>query len=97
MLLDVPADALGPVLALLGRQRAVPRTTTPRGTSCTPDGEVPRAGCTAGQRPPGPTRGEAVLEHALERYAPLAGNRPAPAAHPLDRKEHLLRVVGRVR
>ncbi|WP_351224651.1 translation factor GTPase family protein [Streptomyces sp. NPDC002133] len=98
--LEVPPDTLGPVLSALARDRAVPQDTALRGATYVLEGEVP-AGRVHGleQRLPGLTRGEAVLECAFERYAPVSGAlpaRPRTDHNPLDRKEYLLHVVRRV-
>jgi len=98
--LEVPADTLGAVLPVLGRLRAVPRTTAVQGSSCLLEGEVPAARVhELGQRLPAPTRGEGVLESGFERYEPVRGlvpTRPRTDHNPLDRKEYLLRVMRRV-
>jgi ribosomal protection tetracycline resistance protein len=98
--LEIPADTLGAVLPVLGRLRAVPRTSAVQGSSCLLEGEVPAARVhELGQRLPAPTRGEGVLESGFERYEPVRGpvpTRPRTDHNPLDRKEYLLRVMRRV-
>jgi translation elongation factor EF-G len=88
--LEIPADTLGAVLPVLGRLRAVPRTTAVQGSSCLLEGEVPAARVhELGQRLPAPTRGEGVLESGFERYEPVRGpvpTRPRTDHNPLDRK-----------
>ncbi|MFF0776407.1 GTP-binding protein [Nonomuraea wenchangensis] len=94
--LELPADTTGEVLPVLARLGAVPRTQGPGLI----EGEIPAARVhELGQRLPGLTRGEGVLDSAFERYRPVRG--PAPARprlghDPLDRKEYLLRVRRRV-
>ncbi|MEU6728195.1 hypothetical protein ABZ917_31195 [Nonomuraea wenchangensis] len=94
--LELPADTTGEVLPVLARLGAVPRAQGPGLI----EGEIPAARVhELGQRLPGLTRGEGVLESAFERYRPVRG--PAPARprlghDPLDRKEYLLRVRRRV-
>ncbi|SEU14418.1 elongation factor G [Nonomuraea wenchangensis] len=94
--LELPADTTGEVLPVLARLGAVPRAQGPGLI----EGEIPAARVhELGQRLPGLTRGEGVLDSAFERYHPVRG--PAPArtrlSHdPLDRKEYLLRVLRRV-
>ncbi|MCK2220058.1 TetM/TetW/TetO/TetS family tetracycline resistance ribosomal protection protein [Actinomadura sp. ATCC 31491] len=94
--LELPAGTAGEVLPVLARLGAVPRA---QGTGLV-EGEIPAAKVhELGQRLPGLTRGEGVLETAFERYRPVRG--PAPARprlgpDPLDRKEYLLRVQRRV-
>ncbi|MET8988568.1 translation factor GTPase family protein [Nonomuraea wenchangensis] len=94
--LELPAGTTGEVLPVLARLGAVPRTQGPGLI----EGEIPAARVhELGQRLPGLTRGEGVLDSAFERYRPVRG--PAPARprlghDPLDRKEYLLRVRRRV-
>ncbi|MGW2143083.1 GTP-binding protein [Nonomuraea bangladeshensis] len=94
--LELPADTTGEVLPVLARLGAVPRAQGPGLI----EGEIPAARVhELGQRLPGLTRGEGVLDSAFERYRPVRG--PAPARprlghDPLDRKEYLLRVRRRV-
>ncbi|MEV5552431.1 translation factor GTPase family protein [Nonomuraea wenchangensis] len=94
--LELPADTTGEVLPVLARLGAVPRAQGPGLI----EGEIPAARVhELGQRLPGLTRGEGVLDSAFERYHPVRG--PAPARprlghDPLDRKEYLLRVLRRV-
>jgi ribosomal protection tetracycline resistance protein len=98
--LEVPADALGPILPVLTRLRAVPRTTAQRGSSCLLEGEIPAARVhQLEQQLPALTRGEGVLECAFDHYQPVRGTipaRPRSDHNPLDRKEYLLRVARRV-
>ncbi|WP_026923627.1 elongation factor G [Glycomyces arizonensis] len=98
--LDLPSDALGPVLAALAKLRAVPEAPRPRGAECTLEGTVPAASVHAlGQRLPSLTGGEGVAESAFERYEPVSGAVPSRARYdhnPLDREEYLLAVVRRV-
>jgi ribosomal protection tetracycline resistance protein len=98
--LELPADTIGAVLPVLGRLRAVPRTTTVQGSSGVVEGEVPAARVHELERQlPGPTRGEGVLESAFDRYQPVRGPAPTRARtdhNPLDRKEYLLAVLRRV-
>ncbi|MGW5155801.1 GTP-binding protein [Nonomuraea wenchangensis] len=94
--LELPAGTTGEVLPVLARLGAVPRAQGPGLI----EGEIPAARVhELGQRLPGLTRGEGVLDSAFERYRPVRG--PAPARprlghDPLDRKEYLLRVRRRV-
>jgi ribosomal protection tetracycline resistance protein len=98
--LELPADTIGAVLPVLGRLRAVPRTTTVQESSGVVEGEVPAARVHELERQlPGPTRGEGVLESAFDRYQPVRGPAPTRARtdhNPLDRKEYLLAVLRRV-
>lgn len=93
---ELPADTLGDVLPVLARLGAVPRTQA----SSLVEGMIPAARVhELGQRLPGLTRGEGVLESAFDRYEPVRGpvpERPRTDDNPLDRKEYLLHVVRRV-
>jgi ribosomal protection tetracycline resistance protein len=92
---EAPAEAFAavlPVLPVLTRPGAVPRTTVPQGPSHLLEG-VPAA------RLPTPTGGEGVLETAFDHYRPVTGpppTRPRTDRDPLDREEYLSRVVWRV-
>jgi ribosomal protection tetracycline resistance protein len=96
-----PVDTLGAVLPVLTAAGAVPETTEPRGASCVLDGRVPAAHVHGlEQALPALTRGEGGLEAAFDHYAPLARaavpERPRTDLNPLDRKEYLLNLTGRV-
>ncbi|WP_188190111.1 elongation factor G [Nonomuraea sp. SYSU D8015] len=94
--LELPADTLSDVLPVLARLGAVPRAQT----SSLVEGMIPAARVhELGQRLPGLTRGEGVLETAFDRYQQVRGpvpERPRTDHNPLDRKEYLLHVVRRV-
>ncbi|MFC5823786.1 GTP-binding protein [Nonomuraea insulae] len=94
--LELPPDTLGPVLPLLARLGAIPRTRL----SSLVEGEIPAARVhELEQRLPGLTRGEGVLACVFDRYQPVRGpipERPRTDHNPLDRKEYLLHVVRRV-
>ncbi|MGW4643171.1 GTP-binding protein [Sphaerisporangium sp. NPDC004334] len=98
--LEIPADTLRPLLPVLARLRAVPRTTATGGPVWVVEGEIPAARVHELQRHlPGVTRGEGVLESAFERYHPVAGeapSRPRTGHDPLDRKQYLLRFMRQV-
>ena len=71
--LELPVDALGPVLPLLGRLGATPDPPVPDGDVYRLEGEIPAAQVHELRSAlPGLTRGEAVLESAFERYQPDA-------------------------
>jgi ribosomal protection tetracycline resistance protein len=97
--LELPADALGPVLALLGRLGAVPEPPRTHGAVCVVDGEVPAARVDGlRRRLPALTRGEGVLESDFARYEVVRGPVPRRARtddDPLDREAYLLRVQRR--
>ncbi|MFC6064803.1 elongation factor G [Streptomyces ochraceiscleroticus] len=70
-LLDLPADALGPVLPVLARLGAVPDTPLLRNSACRLEGTIPAAGVRELQRAlPSLTRGEGVLESTFSGYRP---------------------------
>lgn len=98
--IDLPADALGPVLALLTKLRAVPEAPQAKGDAYAIEGLVPAASVHAlQQRLPSLTRGEGVVECGFEDYRPVTGavpERERTDANPLDREEYLLTVVRRV-
>ena len=98
--LEIPADALGPVLSELARLLAVPQTQEMRGSSCVLEGEIPAAKVHGlQQRLRALTHGEGVLECAFDCYRPVGGEvptRPRTDHNPLDRKEYLLHVARRV-
>ncbi|MBA3528420.1 MAG: TetM/TetW/TetO/TetS family tetracycline resistance ribosomal protection protein, partial [Propionibacteriaceae bacterium] len=98
--LDLPADALGPVLGILARLRGVPQTPARRGSSWLLDGDIPAAQVDELTiQLPGLTHGEGVLESAFGHYEPVRGNSPIRRRSdpdPLNRKEYLLQVVRRV-
>jgi ribosomal protection tetracycline resistance protein len=97
---ELPADTLGPALPVLGRLRAVPRTTTIAGPTAVVEGMVPAARVhDLEQQLPGLTRGEGVVESAFDHHEPVRGTpptRPRTDHNPRDRKEYLLHVTRRV-
>ena len=98
--LELPADTIGPVTAVLAVHRAVPLASTVDGGTGVLTGEVPAARLHDLERAlPSPTRGEGVLETEFDSYRPVTGpppSRPRTDANPLDRKEYLLHVNRRV-
>ncbi|WP_329254079.1 TetM/TetW/TetO/TetS family tetracycline resistance ribosomal protection protein [Actinoallomurus sp. NBC_01490] len=75
--LEVPEDTYGGLAPVLGRLRAVPRTTEVHGTVRTVEGEIPAARVhELERRLPGLTRGEGLLECTFDRYAPVHGEAP---------------------
>jgi ribosomal protection tetracycline resistance protein len=94
--LEIPADALGPVLAALGRLGAGHGVPVMRGEVTVLEGEIPAASVhRLREQLPGLTGGEGVLNCAFDRYRPVRGlqpTRPRTDHNPLDRKEYLLRV-----
>ncbi|MFD8917557.1 GTP-binding protein [Streptomyces sp. NPDC059569] len=98
--LDLPADALGAVLPVLGRLRAVPRTSSANGHAYLLEGEIPAARVhELEQRLPTLTSGEGVLEASFDHYEAVRDTIPSRSRtdhNPLNRKEYLLHVVRRV-
>jgi ribosomal protection tetracycline resistance protein len=98
--LEIPADTLGQVLALLGRLQAVPKIPSIRATLCTLEGGIPAARVQElRQHLPALTRGEGVFESTFDSYQPVRGPIPSRARtdhNPLDRKEYLVHVMRRV-
>ena len=70
--LEVPEDVVGTTLPALTRLRAVPHTTTPAGSTCVVEGDIPAATVHALERHlPSLTRGEGVLESTFDHYQPV--------------------------
>ncbi|MFJ4839597.1 GTP-binding protein [Streptomyces sp. NPDC088746] len=97
---ELPADALGPLVPVLARLRAVPGPPETQDGVCTVEGAIPAARVHELQQLlPGMTRGEGVLESAFEDHRPVEGpvpRRPRTDRDPLNRKEYLLRTLRRV-
>jgi ribosomal protection tetracycline resistance protein len=98
--LEFPADTLGSILAALPRLGAQPATSVLRGSSYLLEGEVPAARVhELTQQLPALTRGEGVLESAFDHYRPVRDTiptRPRSKHHPLNRKEYVQSVGGRL-
>ncbi|GAA2151403.1 GTP-binding protein [Glycomyces lechevalierae] len=98
--IELPAADLGGVLAALAKLRAVPEPPEIRGGRCALEGTIPAEAVHGlGQRLPGLTSGEGVLESVFERHEPVSGlvpARPRTDANPLDREAYLLAVSRRV-
>ncbi|MFL6121367.1 GTP-binding protein [Actinophytocola sp.] len=70
--LEVPEDVVGTALPVLTRLRAVPHTTTPVGSTCVVEGDIPAATVhRLERRLPALTRGEGVLESVFDHYQPV--------------------------
>jgi len=99
--LEVPADAAGSVLPVLGRLGAAAAVPVTLGSACLLEGDIPAARVhELGLELPGLSRGEGVLESSFDRYRLVRGpvpSRPRSDHNPLNRTEYLLRVVRRVR
>jgi ribosomal protection tetracycline resistance protein len=94
--LEIPQDALGPMLSALARLHAVPLETEPVGSSYLLSGDVPATWVHRLQQElPTLTRGEGVLSSAFDHHAPVRGSaptRPRTDLNPLRRKEYLTRL-----
>jgi ribosomal protection tetracycline resistance protein len=97
--LEIPADALGPVLPVVAQLGGVPGAPALRGATCTIQGEIPAARVhDLRRRLPSLTRGEGLLESAFDGYRPVRGavpTRPRWDHNPLDRDEYMLHVARR--
>jgi ribosomal protection tetracycline resistance protein len=95
--LSIPAAAVPAVLPMLARLHAIPQAQQVTAARAAIDGVIPASQVHAlGQRIPGLTSGEGILECVFDHYEQVRG--PAPArprtdSNPLDRKEYLLRVT----
>jgi ribosomal protection tetracycline resistance protein len=100
--LEIPADTFGAMVPVLARLSAAVQTQETRGSSFRLEGEVPVAGVhELQQQLPALTRGEGVFEcdFDIPRYRAVGGTfptRPRTDRNPLNRKEYLLRIAGRV-
>jgi ribosomal protection tetracycline resistance protein len=98
--IEVPADTLGALLPALGRLGTVPDAIEGHGSSVRLEGMIPAGRVHELQTQlPGLTRGEGLLESAFAEYLPVRGTVPTRSrtdANPLNRKEYLRHVVGRM-
>ncbi len=77
VLLEVPVDTLGPVVAALARLGGTVEAPTPEGELATVETVLPAVQAPGLQRQlPGLTRGEGVLESSFESYEPVSGEPP---------------------
>ena len=97
--LDIPAETLALVLPMLARLGAAPGTPQLRGSSCLVEGDIPAVRVRHFQQQLASlTRGEGILDTALDRYQPVHGQipvRPRSDHNPVNRKEYLLYVKRR--
>jgi ribosomal protection tetracycline resistance protein len=97
--IELPAADLGGVLAALAKLRAVPEPPELDAGRCVLEGTVPAGAVHGlGQRLPGLTSGEGVLESVFERHEPVSGpvpSRPRTGANPFDRDAYLLAAARR--
>jgi ribosomal protection tetracycline resistance protein len=94
--LELPLDALGPVLQVLGRAGAMTEATEIEGRMARLEGEI-RAACVhqVQQQLPGLSGGEGMLECSFSHYRPVAGDIPGRARsgpNPFVRRQYLHRV-----
>jgi ribosomal protection tetracycline resistance protein len=94
--LSIPAAAVPAVLPLLARMGAIPQTQQNTAARAAIEGVIPASQVHGlGQRIPGLTSGEGLLECVFDHYQQVRGPvpaRPRTDNNPLDRKEYLLRV-----
>lgn len=94
--LDVPANAIGEILATLSGARAIPEQTTQDRGTCQITGIIPLAGVYAfEQRLPVLSGGEGVFSDRFAGYQSVSGPiplRPRSDLNPLYRKQYLARV-----
>ena len=97
---EIPGDALGPILSLLARLHAIPQPPSLRGAAYIIEGDIPAAHVHELQQMlPGISHGEGVLEYSFGHYTPITGTYPTRRRtdnNPLNRKEYLLHVLRRV-
>jgi ribosomal protection tetracycline resistance protein len=93
---EVPTDAIGPVLAALGRLGASAAMPTPRGELSVLETTLPASRVQDLRRQlPGLTGGEGVLESELAGYQPVSGEPPIrkrTTPNPLRLDEYLAQV-----
>ncbi|MEU6860598.1 translation factor GTPase family protein [Glycomyces sp. NPDC046736] len=98
--IELPEADLGGVLGALSKLRAVPEAPAPREGRYVLEGTIPATAVHGlGQRLPGMTRGEGLLESAFERHEPVSGpvpSRPRTDANPYDRDAYLVAISRRV-
>ncbi len=95
--IEVPADTLGPTLAVLSQVRGVAHEVLRHGATYLITGEIPAGRVHGMQRQlPRLTRGEGVLSSELETYRQVHGTvptRPRTDDNPLDRRDYLRRLA----
>ena len=93
-----PADTLSAILPVLAKLGCGEQTPSVSGSSCVLEGEIPAGRVHALQQEiPALTRGEGVLESAVDHYRPVRGpapSRPRTDRNPLNRKEYMLHFSG---
>jgi ribosomal protection tetracycline resistance protein len=98
--LEVPASAVGAVLPVLIRLRAVTQPPSVHGDLATIEAELPAAAVQELQRQlPGLTVGEGVLESEFVGYRPVSGLAPErrrTTPDPLNREEYLMHLAHRM-
>ena len=99
--LEIPADAVGAILAAVARLGAVAVTPSRRTDLAVVEAILPAARAQDLTRQlPGLTSGEGVIETSFGGYRPVRGAppaRPRTMPNPLNREEYLLRLAGRAR
>jgi ribosomal protection tetracycline resistance protein len=97
--MEIPVDALGPMLPVLAKLGAAPGVPEMRGSACWLEGDIAAARIhDLQQQLPGLTRGEGAMTAAFDHYRPVRGEiptRPRTDNNPLNRKDYLTRVARR--
>ena len=92
--LEIPADALAPVLGQLAKLRAVPGPPVIDGDFAVVVGDIPAGDANTLQAVlPGLTSGEGSLEHEFGSYRPMTSQpvrRIRTGANPLNRREYMM-------
>ncbi|MFD4536113.1 GTP-binding protein [Kitasatospora sp. NPDC058397] len=98
--LEVPAENVSTVLLNLVECGGTPETTKAQGSTCLVEGTIPaRTAQEFEQRLPGLSQGEGVLVTRFDSFQPAVGAAPSRRrtdTNPLDRKEYMLRMFGRI-
>jgi ribosomal protection tetracycline resistance protein len=99
LVLEVPADTIGAVMAALARRSAAVDTPSVNGQLAVIEAVVSAARTHDLQRQlPGLTRGEGVLESSFEGYEPVVGEPPTrrrTTPNPLNLDEYMAHLAGR--
>jgi GTP-binding protein len=79
LVVDVPNEAVGPVMELVGSRKGEVKSMEPRGDAVTHlEFEIPARGLIGlRSRLLTATQGEAIMHHTFERFAPVSGPPPA--------------------
>jgi ribosomal protection tetracycline resistance protein len=94
--IEVPSDAVGPILAAVSRLGVVVRTPSPRRSLTVIEARLPAAAVQQLRRQlPGLSAGQGIVEASFDGYEPVRGSPPTrgrTTPNPLDRATYLARV-----